>query len=160
MAKNQLSEFFREKQAKAKPADADWLAKRDAWISAVERLYDTIEKTYLAETKSAVKVDRSRRKEITEPYIGAYSISEMALAVGEELVVFSPKGVNLVGAAGRVDVRGDRGEAMIVRQPGDRWSLVVSRTPSLRLVPITGDNASPVKGGDEALLDLLRSVMR
>jgi len=58
--------------------------------------------------------------------------------------------VNLAGAASRVDVRGDRGEAMIVRQPEDGWALVVSRTPTLRLAPLT----------DEMFLELLRSVMR
>lgn len=159
MGKNQLSEFFREKQAKSKPSDIDWKAKRDAWIRAVGKLYDTLEK-YLAGAKDTVKVDRTRQKQVTEQYIGEYSIPEMALAVGEEVVVFSPKGVNLVGAAGRIDVQGDRGEAMIVRQPGDRWSLVLSRAPSLRLAPITGDDASPIKNGDEVLLELLRSVMR
>jgi hypothetical protein len=33
-----LREFFHEKRAKAKPADNNWGAKREAWIQAVERL--------------------------------------------------------------------------------------------------------------------------
>jgi len=150
MAKNQLNEFFREKKAKVAPADIDWAAKRDSWICAVEKLYDTIEKDYLALAKNNLKIDRSRQKTVTEQYIGDYSIGELAIAAGDEIVLFSPKGVNLAGAASRVDVRGDRGEAMIVRQPEDGWALVVSRTPTLRLAPLT----------DEMFLELLRSVMR
>lgn len=56
----------------------------------------------------------------------------------------------MAGFAGRADVWGDRGEATLVRQPGDRWMLVASRTPTLRLVPLT----------EESFLELLRSVMR
>lgn len=151
MPQNKLSEFFREKQAKATPTDIDWTAKRDAWIRAVETLYDTITKDYLglADIADIVQVDR-KRKTVQETYIGTYSIDEMTLAFGEELVIFSPKGVNVVGAAGRVDVQGDRGEATLVRQAGDRWSLVMSRTPTVRLVPLT----------DESFLEMLRKVMR
>ena len=72
MANNLLNEFLREKKAKATPADVDWTGKRDAWIDAVEKLYDTIENNYLATAKDAAKVDRGRIKIVTEPYIGDY----------------------------------------------------------------------------------------
>ncbi len=153
MAKEQLNplkEFFRQKQEKAKPADIDWAGKRDGYIQAVGRLYDTIEKEYLATANDVVRIDRSQSKAMHEPYIGNYSIPEMTLAVGDERVVFSPKGLNVVGAAGRVDVRGDRGEATIVRQPEENWSLVLSRSPHLQLVELT----------DATFLDMMRRVMR
>lgn len=150
MGANQLQEFFREKKARATPADVDWAAKRDAWINAVGNLYDVIEKSYLAGTLDSVTIDRGRMKGVTEPFIGDYSIPEMALTVGNEMVLFSPKAAQVVGAAGRMDVRGDRGEATIVCQPGDRWALIISRTPKLQLVELN----------EETFLDMLRSVMR
>ena len=115
-------------------------------------MYDTIARDYLglADITDIVEVDRTRMKTVQEQHIGSYEIPEMTLAVGDEQVLFSPKGVNVIGAAGRVDVRGDRGEAMLVRQPDDRWSLVLSRTPKLQLVPLD----------DESFLEMLRSVMR
>ena len=86
MANHLLNEFLREKKAKATPADVDWTGKRDAWIDAVEKLYDTIENNYLATAKDAAKVDRGRIKIVTEPYIGDYSIAEMTLAVGDDVI--------------------------------------------------------------------------
>lgn len=149
MASKQLNEFFKEKVAKSMPSDVDWEAKRDAWIAAVGKLYDTIQKEYL-ESVDIVKVDRSRMKTVQEAYIGDYTIAELTLAVGDELVVFSPKGVNVLGAAGRVDVRGDRGEATLVRQGGDQWVLVSDRAPILKFAPLS----------EETFLGMLRSIMR
>jgi len=147
---NQLKEFFREKQTRASQTGIDWVAKRDDWIEAVEKLFDTIDEEYLAAVKDSVQVDRTHLKSVQEPQIGEYKIAELALTVGDEQVVFSPKGVNVIGAAGRVDVRGDRGEATLVRNADRSWSLVLARTPRLQLVPLT----------DETFLEMLRSVMR
>jgi len=152
MASDQIKEFLREKQAEAISKGIDWSAKRQSWINAVANLYSTISNGYLgsAEIHELVQVDDSRMKTVWEPHIGAYSIPELLLAVGDEQVLFSPKGVNVVGAEGRVDVQGDRGEATLVRQSGDQWSLVLARTPKLQLVPLN----------DESFLQMLRSIMR
>lgn len=147
---NELKEFLREKQSKASPAGTDWAAKRDAWIAAVGRLYDTIENDFLGAASDTVKIDRTGTRAVQEPYIGAYDIAVMTLAVGNELVTFTPKGVQVAGAAGRVDVRGDRGEAALVRGTDETWQLLLSRTPSLVLIPLT----------DATFLEMLRRVMR
>jgi nucleoside-diphosphate-sugar epimerase len=126
MAQDQLKELFREKKRKAKPATINWRAKRDAWIKAVQSLYRTIEGDYLKSAKSDVDITHPD-KVVTENYIGEYHIPELCLRVGDEQVIFSPKGVNVVGPAkGRIDVQGDRGEATIIWLPGNRWSIVAS----------------------------------
>ncbi len=149
MAQDQLQKFFQEKKQKAKPADVDWGAKRDAWIAAVNNLYHTIENDYLKGAKADVEIAHPD-KIVTENYIGEYHIPELVLRVGDEQVVFSPKGVNVFGAKGRIDVEGDCGDATIVWQGEDRWSIVIARTPTLRLVPLTGDS----------LAEILRGIMR
>jgi hypothetical protein len=74
----------------------------------------------------------------------------LVLVVGDEQVRFSPRGRNIVGANGRVDVVGERGEAMLVLQPDARWVFVESRQPELRVAPF-----------DEATFtEVLRLVMR
>jgi len=149
MAQDQLHKFFQEKKQKAKPADIDWGAKRDAWIAAVNDLYRTIEDDYLKAAKGDVAITR-RDKDVREFFIGVYQIQELVLRVGDEEVVFSPQGANIVGALGRIDVEGERGEATIVWQGDNRWSIVVSRTPALQLVTLTADT----------LADILKGVMR
>ena len=151
MAKDDLREFFREKKSKAGPGDTDWPAKRDTWIQSVDDLYDVITKQYLAGPINDGSVTVSyEEKQVTEDYVGQYTIRVLVLQVGEEKVIFSPKGVNVVGASGRIDLRGDTGEVTVVRQPKERWAVVATRTPTLKLVPLN----------EESLLDALRNVMR
>ena len=149
MAKDLLRKFFQKKKQKAKPVDIDWASKRDAWIKAVKALYETIEDDYLKAVKGDVEITHPE-KVVSENYIGEYRIPELILRAGDEQIVFSPKGVNIVGAQGRIDLEGDRGEATIVWQGGDRWSIVASRVPTLRLVPLTADS----------LAELLKGIMR
>ena len=149
MAQNQLQKFFQEKKEKSKPADIDWGAKRDAWITDVNDLYRTIEDGYLKAAKADVEITR-RDKIVTENCLGEYHIPALVLRVGDEEAVFSPKGLNVVGAQGRIDVHGDRADATIVWQGENRWSIVISRTPTLRLVPLDADS----------LGEMLRGIMR
>jgi hypothetical protein len=148
MAKDQLREFFREKKQKAKPLNVDWAARRDAWVKAVRCFYNTIT-DYLREAEAEVVLTHAD-KVVTEANIGQYRIPELILGVGDEEVVFSPKGANVAGAMGRIDVQGDRGEATIVWHEKDRWSIVASRTPAVRLVPVTA----------ESLAEMLKGIMR
>lgn len=149
MAHDQLRELFHEKKQKARAANIDWAARRDAWLSAVSALYRTVEEDYLKDAREDVEITRPTRA-VTENYIGEYQVPELVLRVGDEQVVFSPKGTNVLGAQGRVDVQGDRGDATIIWEGDDRWSIVAARVPALRLVPLTADS----------LADVLRGVMR
>jgi hypothetical protein len=149
MAKNQLQEFFHHKKQKTKPANGNGAARRDAWIKAVKDLYKTIADDYLQAVKADVEITYPD-KVVTEDSIGEYHIPELNLRVGDELVIFSPKGVNVVGARGRIDVQGDRGDATIIWQGGDQWSFVVARVPTLKLVPMSA----------ESLAEILKEIMR
>ncbi len=149
MAQDQLRAFLQEKKQKANPANIDWGAKRDAWIKAVNDLYRTIEEDYLKDAKHDVELTRQDTT-VREFFIGVYQVPELFLRVGDEEVIFSPQGANIVGALGRIDVTGLGGLATIVWQGGNHWSVVVSRTPSLELVELTADT----------LTDVLKQVMR
>ena len=120
------------------------------WIAATDQLYDEIRKLLDAPISNGSVVVDFRPKTITEDFMGTYTVRELVLRVGEEIAVFSPKGRNIVGASGRVDLTGEMGEATLVLQPGPRWAVVAQRVPVLRLVPLE----------QESLLAALRSVMR
>jgi hypothetical protein len=51
---------------------------------------------------------RTLETEVTEDHIGTYTIPTLELTIGGERVEFRPKGTLVVGAAGRVDIRGGR----------------------------------------------------
>jgi len=150
MSAKLLQEFFRAKKAEADQAEhVDWTAKKNDWITAVKDLYDQID-TWLATSIKNGDIAISRHsKAITEDYIGEYEVDELRLTVGDEIVEFSPKGALVVGASGRVDIIGNRGIETLILQPGPRWSVVASKTPTLKLVELTADS----------LLEALKAVM-
>ena len=149
MTKNKLDDFFKEKKIKT-GGDIDWIKKRDEWINDVEILYGKIEK-YLKNLRKDETVTLSRSfKTIFEEYIGEYEIAELALQVGDEKVAFIPKGRNIVGASGRVDLTGEMGQITLVVQPKNRWGIVATRTPTLKVIPLD----------ENSLLDALKEIMR
>jgi hypothetical protein len=151
MSAKQLREFFKEKKSKAESGHVGWEAKRNAWIKAIQNLYKVITEKYLAQPIADGTVTVLREEErIAEFPGGIYIVPVLVLVVGDEQVVFFPKGLNIVGATGRIDLRGDMGSKTIVRQPGNRWCVVETRTPTVKLTELNEDS----------LLAALKSVMR
>lgn len=144
-----LSEFFRDKKQRSdsEVAGIDWARRKSEWLEAVRELYRIVDEL-VAEARAQGLVSLSRRpKEITENHLGAYSVDELVLTVGDEEVIFSPRGRNIAGTQGRVDVRGESGEATLVVQPGPRWSIVASRYPQLRLTNLDGETFAEMLQG-------------
>jgi len=151
MENHDIQELFRAKSARADSENIDWEAKKKRWLDALEHLYETITEKYLkgALAEKLVSVSRDK-KTITEQFIGRYEAPELVLQVGDERVLFSPKGTNIVGATGRVDLIGEMGEKTLVLQPEERWGIVATRTPTLKVVPFD----------EKSLLAALEEIMR
>lgn len=134
MNKN-LTELLQKKQKSASGVAIDWDDRRNKYLVAVNELYDQI-RSILAEPihQHAVSV-RSHPKKLSEDYIGTYSVDDLVLSIGDEQVRFSPRGRNTAGVAGRVDVVGERAEAILIYQPESGWAFVKTRQPSVRTEP-------------------------
>lgn len=146
-----LSQIVQKKKAQASGiASIDWNDRRDTYIAAVADLYNQIEQI-LGEPICQKEITLQRRaKQLSESYIGTYSVDDLILLIGDEQVRFSPRGRNIVGASGRVDVLGDRGEAALVVQVDGRWGFVQSPQPTLRVILFD----------ESTLAELLQLVMR
>jgi hypothetical protein len=131
-----LAELLQKKQKESGTgADIDWDDRRDKYLAAVKDLYQKIE-TILAEPISQKAVTLQRRpKRLTENYIGTYSADDLILVIGDEQIRFSPRGRSIVGAAGRVDVVGERSEAILIVQFDSQWGFMQTRQPALHVVP-------------------------
>ena len=151
MAHETLKDFFREKKLR-KGEEINWGAEKEAWIKAVNDLYERIERQYLAGPLAEGLVRLStRQKTLVEEFITEpYQVNELVLIVNDEKVLFSPKGRIIVGASGRVDIIGEMGHRTIVLRPPHGWGIVAARTPTLKVVPLDEDS----------LLTALKEVMR
>ena len=137
MSEESLHDYFQSRKARANGGPPiDWDKKKRDWLTAIDALYKDIREKYLADSiRDGLVTLSTSAKTIREDYLGEYEAPELTVSVGDERVVFSPKGRNVVGAAGRIDLHGSLGERTIVAQP-DRWGIVIARTPTLRVVPL------------------------
>lgn len=142
-----LKDFLLSRQ---QPNEGVWGERRRQWIDAVEHLYQKVTGELLAESIAQRLVTVSRDvKEVEEEYLGKYQIPELILEVSGETVRFSPKGRNIIGAEGRVDLVGELDAMTLVREPAGHWSVVLSRVPR-HVVALDGNT----------LAEALRRVMR
>ena len=145
-----LVEILQKKKHLTAVAPVDWDDRRKMYTAAVEDLYGQIE-AMLADPigNKAVALQR-RPKQLTENFIGTYAVNDLVLVIGDEQVRFSPRGRNIVGAAGRVDVLGERGEAYLILNSDSKWAIVQTRHPKVRTVPLD----------DSTFAEILQLVMR
>jgi hypothetical protein len=123
---DELKDFLLSRQQHA-PANGE---RRRQWIDAVERLYQMITSELLAESIAQRLVTVSRvEKVIREERLGTYRAPELILDIGGETVRFSPKGRNIIGAKGRVDLVGELDTMTLLLEPAGHWSVVLSRAP-------------------------------
>ena len=128
----------------------DWDDRRNRYIDAVNGLYEQIETEFAEPIAEKTVTIHRRSKELTENYIGTYSVDDLILIIGDEQVRFSPRGRNIVGAAGRVDVVGERGQVPLIAKLDSTWEFVQASQPTRLTAPF---NAS-------TLADVLQTVMR
>jgi hypothetical protein len=143
---NQLAEFLSERKGKAQ--GVDWQAKKRGWLDAVLRLHQQIMDLVPSDIADVV----TTWIEVSEDFVGTYQAPELTLTVGDDRVVFSPKGLNVYGASGRVDLKGDRDVVTLIRLPEEEsgeWQVVLQRVPRLVTVPLS----------ERSLVEALERVM-
>jgi hypothetical protein len=147
---DELSDFLSSRHEHAPANDVDWGERRRQWKDAVERLYEKVTSELLAESIARRLVTVSRvEKKIKEEYLGTYRVPELILHIDGETVRFSPKGRNIIGAKGRVDLVGELDAVTLVLEPAGHWSVVLSRVPR----QVEGLNG-------KTLAEAMRRVMR
>jgi hypothetical protein len=140
---DRLVDFLHDKKGRASIPEIDWLAKRDVWVRAVEGLYELVREMLRDSIASNDVAVRTFDIQVAEDFIGTYSIPALELSVGGERVEFRPKGVAIIGAAGRVDIRGERDTVTLIRDRADAnsgWTVVLQRVPHLKTVPLDAES--------------------
>jgi hypothetical protein len=149
--KKKLADLVQKKQKQsAASTGINWDDRRDKYLAAVNDLYVQIEAMLADPISQKTVVLQRRPKQLSENYIGTYSADDLILVIGDEQVRFSPRGRNIVGAAGRVDVVGECGEATLIVQADSRWGFVQTRQPTLQVIPFD----------ESTLAEVLQLVMR
>ena len=144
---DQLVDFIRSRKEKVSGPDLNWEAKRDAWVSSVENLYRQIQEMLRDSIASNDLTAHTHLIEVTEDFIGSYFIPALELKVGRERVEFRPKGVTIIGAEGRVDIRGERDSVTLLKDvvnADSGRSVITQRVPHLKTVQFDRDSLTYV----------------
>ncbi|MBK1782599.1 hypothetical protein JHL22_15405 [Advenella sp. WQ 585] len=115
MKKQDFNEFLKRVDQQKKETQAiDWEKKKNEWLAYLNKLYEKFNlylEEYIAEGIITINY---QNVSITEEYIGSYTAPEMIINLGNEQVILTPVGTNLIGAKGRVDIAGRLGSAQLV----------------------------------------------
>jgi len=136
---DQLVDFLRTRKQRAAGQEIDWQAKRETWVRSIESLYALVREMLRDSTVSKDVTIRTFETHVTEDFVGTYSIPVLEMAVGTERVEFRPKGITVIGASGRVDIRGERDTVTLLKDLQDvetGWTVVLQRVPNLRTAPL------------------------
>ncbi|OHB78593.1 MAG: hypothetical protein A2Z25_18970 [Planctomycetes bacterium RBG_16_55_9] len=115
MGKKDFDEFIKKQRAKAdEEREINWSMKRDEWLTCLDQLYKKILSMMKKYTESGDVSVEYREKAINEEWIGEYKAKIMILKFKGNEVSFDPIGTILIGAKGRVDLKGSAGTVKFV----------------------------------------------
>ena len=140
---NQLVDFLRARKQQVTSQEIDWQAKKDIWLRSVKTLYGLVQEMLRDSIASKDVAVRTFETQVTEDFVGTYSVPVLEVTVGNERVEFRPKGITVIGASGRVDIRGERDTVTLLRDERDLrsgWTVVLQRVPRLRTAPLDPDS--------------------
>ncbi len=101
--KSKLDELIKSRNEKKVEPEIDWSKVIEEWKSRLDSLYADIE-TYLAEYKKEDKIKIQMTDICINESIGQYDTKEMFILIGGDVIELKPKGTNIIGSYGRVDV--------------------------------------------------------
>lgn len=95
----------------------DWTGIGEEWVSRIHQLYELVS-DWLDEYRSQGTVEIATYDvDITEESLGTYQVPAMDIVVGNKKARLVPVGAIIIGASGRVDLRGPAGTSTFVLVP-------------------------------------------
>jgi hypothetical protein len=130
MSKKDFQEYIKKSQARAgEGPEIDWGKKRDEWLDYLKQFYQQIQAFLKDYAESGDLSIEFHEKSINEELIGEYKADSMTVKLKGDEVVFDPIGTNLIGAKGRVDMKGSAGTVKFVlvnkHSSGPRFRLTI-----------------------------------
>lgn len=136
MGQQNLQAFINAKKQNAvNEVKLDWSKEKDDWLKSLDEIYIQFETWLNAFENSDVISYERKEKEINEEHIGLYNAEKMIITIASEQILLEPIGTLLIGAKGRIDMKGKNGIIKFVLVPKQ------SNGPSIKVDIVTGDKS-------------------
>ena len=139
-----FKEFLKEKKRAEEQKKVNWEERKSLWVKSVSKLYESISswlQPFMNEGLLTVKTDITVN--ISEAYIGQYSIKRYDIYLGNDIVSLTPKGTLILGSYGRIDMSGSKGEIMLIETEWNNWKFA-KRTPKLETWDVTDESFTAI----------------
>ncbi len=134
---NPFEELLLKKQTEVEEKKVDWDARREKWLESISNLYSSIGDFLKGPIENGfLKIDTSNKVQISEEHIGTYTAPMLKIYIGTDIISLEPKGTLIIGSYGRIDMKGPKGEIMIIEPEWNDWKFA-QRTPKLETWKIT-----------------------
>lgn len=130
---NLLAFINAKKQNAVDEVKLDWSKRRDNWLKSLDEIHVQFENWLNVFKNSNVVSYKYEKKEINEEHIGLYNANKMIITIASEQILLEPIGTLLIGASGRIDMKGKNGTIKFVLVPKQ------SNGPSIKFDIVTGD---------------------
>lgn len=126
-----FEEFLKKKSQEKEQNKIDWDKRKANWLISIDNLYSDIKKWLSTFTEQElIQIKDEKQVQLNEEYIGQYKVPRLDIYVGNDIISLTPRGTLIIGSYGRIDMRGPKGEIMIIEQKLSDWKFA-KRTPKL-----------------------------
>jgi len=126
-----FEEFLRKKKDEENSNRTDWPARLDKWLESIDVFYMQIREWLTEfEQEGFLRIVMDKEVNLNEEFVGSYKTKRMDIYIGNDLISIIPKGTLIIGSYGRLDMRGTKGEILIIQPEWNDWKFA-KRTPRL-----------------------------
>lgn len=135
-----FEEFLRKKKTEESSNRTDWPARLDKWLESIDVFYMQIREWLNEfEQKGFLRIVMDKEVSLNEEFVGSYKTKRMDIYIGNDLISIIPKGTLIIGSYGRLDMRGTKGEILIIQPEWNDWKFA-KRTPRLETWDVNAES--------------------
>jgi hypothetical protein len=131
-----FGELLVKKKSEEEKDKVDWEKRKTTWLNSVDDLYKIINTWLSPFQKEGLLNIKEKQIDLSEEYIGSYKAKRLEILLGNDIVTITPRGTLVIGSFGRLDMRGPKGEALLVETDWNDWKFA-KRTPKMQYWNLT-----------------------
>lgn len=114
MSNKKFDAFVNKQISQKQQAEQHWEKRREEWLSHVQVFFNQVQE-FLHDyvSKGQIEIVFNTMK-INEEYLGEYEVQEASIFIGKNQIVLKPIGTLVIGASGRIDMKGACGTVKFV----------------------------------------------